>query len=329
MLHIAGPGRAVQGLDRNALDGAQLSPNLVQRETVAVAGVINIARDDPGRSRGRLQAEAGDILHVGEIARLFAIAENRRRAPLEQAGHKNGEDARIGARRVLPRAIDVEETQADGLEAKALREHRAVVLAHQLLQRVRRKRVGLHCLDLGQHFGVAIGRRRRCVDHAPGAPFLARAQHVEGAVDVGIVGWNRIRDGLRNGRNRRQVEHSLRAGQYGRDGAVVANVGYAQLHPIRHFRQVRLLAGTQIVQHRDASRSGAQQRANQAASDESGSAGDNDFRHIPHLRPRVGGGITVSRSGFADGGSTRGRSSPRRARNRTPRVISIPRNSTS
>ena len=50
---------------------------------------------------------------------------------------------------ILPRPEHVEVARRHRLEAVEPREHLAVLLAHQLLQRVRRQRIGRHVFGLG------------------------------------------------------------------------------------------------------------------------------------------------------------------------------------
>ena len=57
-----------------------------------------------------------DICHLGEITGLFAVAMDLRRTVLEQRGCKHRDDSRVGRRRILARAEDIEVADADGLE---------------------------------------------------------------------------------------------------------------------------------------------------------------------------------------------------------------------
>ena len=104
-----------------------------------------------------LQHSASDIFDVGEIARLFTVAENGGRRALDQGFHKQREDAGVWTGRILPFAIDVEESQRDGFQAEAGVEHAGVLLAHELLHGVRRLGARQHGLHFGQHLGVAVG----------------------------------------------------------------------------------------------------------------------------------------------------------------------------
>jgi len=59
---------------------------VVQRVPITVAGVVY--RTSRVRRAGGLDAQTGHILDVCEIARLFAIAENRGRPAIDQGRHE-------------------------------------------------------------------------------------------------------------------------------------------------------------------------------------------------------------------------------------------------
>jgi hypothetical protein len=79
-----------------------------------------------------------DVGDVGEVAGLLTVALNRRRTAFEQRRGEQRDDARIGRPRILARPEYVEIADRDGLEAIELREHLAVLLGDQLLQRIGR-----------------------------------------------------------------------------------------------------------------------------------------------------------------------------------------------
>ena len=82
---------------------------------------------------------------------------------------------------ILPRTEDVEVADRDGLEAVQPREHLQVLLADDLLQRVRRQRIGRHVFVLGQRRRIAVGGRGTR-EHEPLDAGVARGdQHVERA----------------------------------------------------------------------------------------------------------------------------------------------------
>src|SRR5262245_61589791 len=106
MSDIPGAPGIVLLQNQDALQALKQGPRLVQGDPPAVAAV-----EEPARyafcERG-LQVQIGDILHIGEIARLLAVSEHRGSAPLDHGPHKERQHARILARRILPRAGDVE-----------------------------------------------------------------------------------------------------------------------------------------------------------------------------------------------------------------------------
>src|SRR5208337_3891756 len=86
MAHIARSwGPVVRG-NLHAFQLLQKRPCPVQRDAAAVAAVIDFARHARG-ARG-LQVQLHHILHIGEVARLFSIAQDGGRSPLQNGFDK-------------------------------------------------------------------------------------------------------------------------------------------------------------------------------------------------------------------------------------------------
>src|SRR5690606_8038893 len=100
------------------------------------------------------------VLDVNEVTRLLAVAEDGGALAAEHLAHKDGDHGRVLARRILPRAVDVEVAEADRFEAEALAERLAVVLAGDLRRGVGRQ--GVERVGLALHRGriVAIAGAR-------------------------------------------------------------------------------------------------------------------------------------------------------------------------
>ncbi len=252
---------------------------MVQRDPSAIAGVVNLAAD-VRRARG-LEIQLGHVFHISEVARLLAIAENLRRRTRKRRFYEQREHARIGARRILPRPVHVEVAQRHRLQPEHAGKDVAVILAHQLLQGVRRFRPGRHLLDLGQDFRIAVGRRGCRVDDAAGASLLRRPQNVERSIDVALMRRNRVVDRARHGGNRRLVKHHRRAANNRRDGRVVANIGALKLEGALHLFEIPFIAGEKIVDHDHLPRALAQQRAHNGGTDEARASGDDVTIHAP------------------------------------------------
>ena len=114
--------------DLDAFHFLKHRPDLVQRVTAAVAGVEHLSRDPV--CSGRFQAQRRDVLHIREVARLLSVAENGRRGAGDQMLHEEAQDTGVGARRVLARAIHIEESQRHGFQAETGSEDRGVEFTH-------------------------------------------------------------------------------------------------------------------------------------------------------------------------------------------------------
>src|SRR5438132_1104784 len=88
--------------------------------------------------RGMNRREDGldHVFDVDKIARLQAVAVDGRRSPLNHGGNEQGDHAGIRAAWILPGTEDIEETQANGLEAIDRGKGAGVVLAGQFGRRV-------------------------------------------------------------------------------------------------------------------------------------------------------------------------------------------------
>ena len=95
--HVAGARRSVVRGDVDAFQLLQQRPGLIERDASAVAAVVDLAGDAIG-ARG-LQIQLGHVFHVGEVARLLAIAENRRRRAIQRGLHEEREHAGVRAAR--------------------------------------------------------------------------------------------------------------------------------------------------------------------------------------------------------------------------------------
>ena len=94
---------------------------------------------------------------------------------------------------ILPRAEHVEVADRDGLEAVEPGEHLQILLAHQLLQRVRRERIrSASSSCFGQRRRVAVGRRRPGEDEALDAGVARGDEDVQRGVDVRAIRGERI-----------------------------------------------------------------------------------------------------------------------------------------
>ena len=96
-----------------------------------------------------------DVGDVGEVARLLAVAVDHRLPALEQRRGEQRDDARVRRPRILSRPEHVEVADGHRLEAVEAREHLAVLLGDQLLQRVGRQRRRSACPRASGSVGVS------------------------------------------------------------------------------------------------------------------------------------------------------------------------------
>src|SRR5204862_6547277 len=96
------------------------------------------------------QNAVDDVGDIGELARVLAVAVDGRLTGVAERADEERDDAGVGRRGILPRTEDVEVADRDRLEAVKAREHLAVLLRDELLQRVRRERRRRHRFDLRQ-----------------------------------------------------------------------------------------------------------------------------------------------------------------------------------
>ena len=131
-----------------------------------------------------------------------------------------------------------------------------VMLAQQLLHGVGGFRHRGHGLHLRQHFSITVGRRRRGVNYAANAGLRSRKIDVERAVGIHIVRGNRVIDGLRHRRDRRQMKYRIRAGDHPPHSIEVADIGVMEIDARTHFGQVLLSSTQKIIDDGDVFRTG-------------------------------------------------------------------------
>ncbi len=191
---------------------------------------------------------------------------------LEQRLGEDRNDAGVGRRRILPRAEDVEVPDRDRLEAVQRREQLHVLLAHQLLQRVRRERVRRHVLALRQRVGVAVGRRRTGIDDALHLGVARRDQHVERGVDVRAIRGDGIFDRPRHRGNGRLVQHVVHALHRPPCDGEVREVAFEELDA-GHVRKIAAMSRNQAIGDTHAF-AAAGELFCEMGSDETGAPGD-------------------------------------------------------
>ncbi len=162
--------------------------------------------------------------------------------------------AGIGTRGVLPRAVDVEESQRT-VSSRSRNE----IPTHSIRPAASARRRAISgAASWSRPWAASRYRRRpKTTPRRPPAVLRrcgGRAQHVEGAVDIDFVRGHRIVDRARHGRNRRQVKHDVRPANHRNERSRVANIHFMELDSLANLREIALVAGQQVVDHRDRSR---------------------------------------------------------------------------
>ena len=227
---------------------------------------------------GREQVRRDDVLDVGEVARLLAVAVDGDGPALGDRADEPRHDRRILRGRVLAAPEDVEVPQRDGLDPVHPREADAEPLRSELGDGVGGDRVRRLRLDAWERSAVAVDGRRRRGHDAPDPLVPGSEQHVERALDVDRGRRQRVLHRARHGAQRALVEDDLDAAD-GRVHALVrAEVALDHLDVPPELCEVRPAAGREVVQHADVVAS-LEERLDEVRADEAGAAGDEDARH--------------------------------------------------
>lgn len=232
------------------------------------------------RSGGRQQVSLHRVVHKAEIPAGLTVTVDAYRITLDHRRRPFGDHRRVGTVGVLAGTEDIEVAQADGLEAVGAGEHAGVQLVDVLGHRVGRERVADLVFHLGQVRVVAVGGAGGRVGEAAHFLVLGGHQHVQEAVDIGLVGGNGVGDGSGHRAQSGLVQHMVGAAYRQPAGVQVADIAFdkAEALPgvfayvVPHLIQVVPVAGGEIVQA-DHGLAQAQQGFQQVGADKAGHAG--------------------------------------------------------
>ena len=230
---------------------------------------------------GGQQVGLHSVVHEAEVAAGLAIAIDAHGLALDHRRRPFWDHRRVGAVGVLARPEDIEVAQADGLEAVGAGEHAGVQFVDVLGHRVGRERVADLVLYLGQVRVVPVGRAGSGVGEAAHALILGRHQHIQEAVDIGLVGGDGVGDGPGHRAQGGLVQHMVGAAHRQAAGVQVADIAFDKAEPLPgvlthvlpHLIQIVLVAGGEVVQA-DHGLAQAQQGFQQVGADKAGHAGD-------------------------------------------------------
>ena len=206
--HVAHPGRRVLALEGASEHALEPRDDVEQARAAAAADIVGLARDGRRRRARGEQVGRHDVVDIGEVARLRAVAVDLQRLALDAPEDEARDHRGVLALGVLAGPEHVEVAQADGLDTEEAAPDGGVDLAGDLGGRIGRDgRRGL-ALALGQVGILAVDRRRGGVDHAGLLLLLGRrVQHVQGAGDIGGIAAQRVGHRARHRAHRRLVEH--------------------------------------------------------------------------------------------------------------------------
>ena len=136
-----------------------------------------------------------DVVDVGEVAAVFAVAVDQRRLMVHQLLHEQRYHRCIGAVGVLPPAEHVEIAQADGLHSVGFGKDIGIELVHILGDGIGRQGFPDHIFNLGERLAVAIGGGAGGIDEPLDAGIATGYQHLQKTRHIYFVRCDRVFDG--------------------------------------------------------------------------------------------------------------------------------------
>ncbi|MNH12119.1 hypothetical protein D3C79_716540 [compost metagenome] len=257
----------------------QRGQQLVQRSGLIQADIHRALFDF--RHLQCLDHHRHQIADIEKVASLLAIAKQGDRRPVQGALAENADDPGIRRGRILARPEDVEEAKHYRFQAMLTAVEVQVLLAGQLVYRVRRQRcLGRIFLDRLAFAVVAINRSAGGKQHALDAVQAHGLADIQGADEVALVGFHRvIHRGLHRGHGG-QVHHCLATGSHAFDQLGVGDVAFDQFQTRVIYLEVAWFAGRQVIEDTHGITFG-QQRIAQVGTDEASATGDQN-RGISH-----------------------------------------------
>src|SRR5262249_22791513 len=112
--HVSGARFLVYRFDGDADDAAHDAEEIVQRDAPARGHIDGLAYH--GRRFARSKNPVYNVCHIGEIARLLAVAVDHWLAPGQQRRREERDDTRIRRSGILSRTENIEVPGRHGLE---------------------------------------------------------------------------------------------------------------------------------------------------------------------------------------------------------------------
>lgn len=180
---------------------------LIQRGLLAAGRVVNPVDGFGVRGFHRQQVHPDDVVDIGEVAAVGAVAIDNGRFVAHELFHEQRDDGGVGAVGILPAAEDVEIAQPDGFHPVDVGEDVGIEFVDVFGDGVGRQRFTDAVFHFGKGGAVAIGGRAGGVDETFRAGIATGNQHVEESRDVHLVGGEGIVDGAGHRAEGRFVKH--------------------------------------------------------------------------------------------------------------------------
>ena len=188
------------------------------------------------------------VFDVGEVAGLLAIAVDQGFGIFQERGAEFREHAGIRRAGVLARAENVEVPKTDVLQSINTAEDVGVKLTHVFGYAVGRNGFGLHGFDFGQGGRFAVSGRGGGEHHAFHFGVARGDQHVEGALDIDLVGFQGIFHRAGNGSARGEMQHVIGFLHGAAYGFEVVDAALDEGNFVADLGEIFFLAGGEIVE---------------------------------------------------------------------------------
>lgn len=205
------------------------------------------------RSKARFQIGFDDILDIGEVTALLAVAIDSRALVIQEHLDELGDDSGIGTMRVLPPAEDIEVSQAVSIKPVMHRVHLCPLFIAALSKGVRAEEIPFNAFLLGKMRLIAINGAGRSVHELFDSVLSSSLQHIQRTLDIILAVEQRHLDGARNAAPSGLIEDVIHALTRFHAGIEILDVALDELivRVVDEEIYICLLARRQIIQAAD------------------------------------------------------------------------------
>ena len=230
----------------------RVPPHSIEAESSVLGGLL--LGDVGWCGQGGAEESVDDIVDVGEIPGLSAVAKDHRGFAAEHPGAEAGDHARVGRIKSLAGTEDVKKTGTDERDAVVVRGEPAVLFGGVFLQRVRRQRLGWKRLVLQAGGLIAIDTGGTGKDQTLHRVRPANVEQGDGGRQIGGMTGQRRFNGTGDAGQGGEVENVVATSealtQQGGISCIAGNAFDRAARP--SCRQVFLAAEREIIEHPDA-----------------------------------------------------------------------------